>query len=178
MIVRLSRGNLNRVEDACEGDPFLLGMLRRDITYPEIGAGEGIAITVNAPYLLWVKLRDRLMKVAYTKTGGKARGGSFNIVSVVRQITTATNTHERHAALRGAAMLGTHFEWFYVWRMPEADSAGRIWSPTPVPGKFAVLAPRWTVTKHMQITEWSTHGAHHSVDDLFSESVHIDIWRS
>jgi len=130
---------------------------------------------IYAPYTAWVAARELLVERCFLPSGVKRLDDSKYAVSALTIITTATNDTDRHPVLRGLAMRGHHPRVFHLWRRPEPDDWGRIFSPCPLDEhtEFVVLRPSFIRREGMDLTIWGPNGVGPSEDRLADESVHL-----
>jgi len=137
---------------------------------------------IYAPYGAWVQARDLVAERCFTPRGTKQREQRPGLTGLLKQITTATNTIERHPALRKLGMLGHQTQVLHVWELPEPDDRGRFYSLAPVEvidgfysgrTKFVVLHPVFHDGVGSRVTTWGEHGLAPTGDRLADEAVHL-----
>lgn len=135
---------------------------------------------VEAPYVAWETARRVLMDVIYTPAGGRRRTVPSALSGANRAIVGALNGMDRHPAMQGAGM-ATHEQqpWLPVWRLPEPDQFGRIFTPLPIIGaQFLVLVPDRHEVGGIPVTLWSedTAGLTNGLR-LANEQLHLSLLR-
>ncbi len=173
MIVRLTTGRENAVRLAVMEDPDVLAAITHD------RHENGARVDVYAPYAAWLAAREALMDRAFTNRGYRAKGVPSTVQAAIRDVSQAIGFIDRHPALRGSGTLGHHPLVLHVWRLPQADSLGRVFTPYPIPGgEFVALKPTWhSGAGRARTTTWGPDGISPGHDRLAEEMVHQSIWR-
>lgn len=142
-------------------------------------------VQMCAPYIAWKHARDMLIEHNFGPRGGKLKTVTYRSMNALRAITIATNTIERHPALRKAGVLGvTNSATIPAWELPAPDVADRHYSPYPILGApFVILTPvPQQAHDGTRITIWEarqalpTHGAT-GLERMTQESVHLALLR-
>ena len=151
MWVRIPRRAMNAAERAC--GPELAEVFHRE----RIETTQWLS--VRAPYTAWFRARDRALSVSFNSRGQTTKAGRSAFLAV-KHISRALGSFDRHAALRGAGVIGHVIPiTFPLWRLDEPDEQGRLYTPIPYGDddehRFVVLVPDYVRDRRRNaITVW------------------------
>lgn len=135
---------------------------------------------VEAPYVAWKTVRDRLYARSYGPRGGKLAYGKQANYAALEAIQKELNYIDTHPAKDGCAMFGIHFETFPVWKLHPTPRWPQKYSSYPqLDCEFVILTPKMrkvdSTGRQVDFTWWveSTHGEGRLAD----EQVHLRLRR-
>ena len=166
MRVRLTKAQYEVCLERAAGLPWpLVETLQRDVQ-PHART----RIDVAMPAIAWVRVRDSLYDVAYTRKGFKSREAPERLVRALRAVQGNLNTWESHPAMSGAALLGLHATLIPVWR-----DQNNGWSIYPVEGSaMEMLTPEHILVSGHRYTRWAPQpGGNVGGSFIFVEAEHL-----
>lgn len=142
--VRLTRRGYAAVLQMADDDILLAALQERSVW-----AGE--RVSVDAPYVAWLRVQQRLISHCFGPTGGKRAEVPGKYVTALRSITKALNFIDTHPALSGKGALG-----WWALIIPAWGDGDDRYQPLPRAGKmFVNLTPVWDAAGNGQrVTRW------------------------
>lgn len=135
---------------------------------------------IEAPYVAWKTVRDRLYERSYGPRGGKLAYGKQANYAALEAIQKELNYIDTHPAKGGYAMFGIHFETFPVWKLNPTPRWPQKYSSYPQPGcEFVILTPKMrkqtTPGRLVDLTYWVESST--GEGRLADEAVHLRLRR-